>query len=117
VKFWQLVSIVSNEEDLIFRVASTSSMWKRYEELARNFSTFVKVQDRAMLDTIVDPNFVVAVLCRLRKNLYMSSDNWLRSWKLDTTDKSISILDSFNLYGADIVEAVCERGAAEIKQN
>lgn len=115
VKFWQLVSITSDEAELIARVASDSPVWKEYELLARDFSVLVKAQDRAALDTPVDADFVVAVLGGMKKNLYLSSDNWLRSWQLDPTDQVVSVLDSIARYGADMVEAVCERGAVEVR--
>lgn len=114
MKFWQLVSITSDEADLITRVASTRPAWKGYELLVSEFPVLVKAQNRAALDALVDTDFVVAVLGGMRKNLYISPDNWLRSWQLDPADQVVSVLDSVNRYGADVVEAVCERGAVEV---
>lgn len=115
MKFWQLVSITSDEVDLTTRVASANSAWNGYELLANEFPVLVKAQNRAALDTLVDTDFVVAVLGGMRRNLYLSSDNWLRSWQLDPADQVISVLDSVARYGADVVEAVCERGAVEVR--
>ena len=115
MKFWQLVSITSDEADLIARIALVCPVWKKYELLARNFPASVKSQDRAALDTSVDTDFVIEVLGGMKKRLYLSSDNWLRSWQLDPTDQIMSVLDSVTRYGADVVEAVCERGAVEVK--
>ncbi len=117
MKFWQLVSIASEERDLISRVASIQPAWKKYELLEINFAALVDAQDRAALDSLVDDDFVVAVIGEMQRNLYLSSDSWLRSWRLDETDQTVSVLDSITRYGADVVEAVCERGAVEIKQN
>lgn len=114
MKFWQLTSIASDNPGLISRVALTRTTWKRYELLASNFSNLVKAQDRAMLDSIVDTDFVIAVLGEIQKNLYLSSDNWLRSWQLDPDDQVVSILDAFIRYGPDIVEDVFERGSVEV---
>lgn len=115
MKFWQLVSIAGDDMGLISRVASTHPAWKRYELLAIDFSALVKSQDRAALDTLVDTDFVVAVLGGMRRDLYLSSDNWLRSWQLGPADQALSVLDSVNRYGADLVEAVFERGAMEVR--
>lgn len=115
MKFWQLVSIVRDDADLIARVASTNPAWKEYKSLVIEFPVLVRAQNRAVLDALVDTDFVIAVLGLMRRNLYLSSDNWLRSWQLETTDQIVSILDSFVRYGADVVEAVCESGAVKIR--
>ena len=64
MKFWQLVSITSDEADLIARIASVCPIWKEYELLASNFPASVNSQDRA-LDTSVDTDFVIEVLAAL----------------------------------------------------
>lgn len=114
MKFWQLVSITSDDVGLITRIASTHPTWKQYEPLSSNFSNFVKAQNRAALDSIVSTDFVAAVLGELQRSLYLSSDHWLRSWQLDSNDQVVPILEAFKTYGADVVEAVCERGATQV---
>lgn len=114
MKFWQLASITSDDVGVITRVASTRPIWKQYESLSSNFSSLVKAQDRVALDSMVTTDFAVAVLGEIQRNFYLSSDNWLRSWQLDTTDQALPILEAFKRYGADIVEFVCERGATQI---
>ena len=111
MKFWQMDSIARVDAELIYRVAITEPNWKRYELLASNFPQLVESQDREALDSIVDKEFVVAVLGRLRRNLYLSSDNWLRSWQLNPGDQVISVLDAYKRYGADAVEDVFESGS------
>lgn len=114
MKFWQLDSIARVDAGLISRVASTRPIWKRYELLASNFSSLVDAQDRAALDSMVDTDFVVAVLGKLRRNLYLSSDNWLRSWPLNPGDQVLSVLDAYKRYGADAVEDAFEFGSVEV---
>lgn len=114
MKFWQLASITSDDSGLITRIASTRPIWKQYESLSINFSGLVKAQDRAALDSIVATDFVVAVLGEAQKNLYLSSDNWLRSWQLNSTDQTVPVLEAFKRYGADVIEVACERGATQI---
>lgn len=116
MKFWQLSSIAraagkGSGSQLISRVASTKPVWKRYEWLVRNLSSLVDLQDREALDSIVDTDFVIAVLTEIRQNLYLSSDNWLRTWQLEADDRVVSFLDAFTLYGADAVEEVFEKGS------
>jgi hypothetical protein len=115
MKFWQLVSIAVREPGLISHVASTRPSWKRYELLASDFSNLVRTQDRAALDSFVDTDFAVAVLDGVRMSLYLSADGWLRKAQLDSTDRTLSVLDSFKRYGADIVEDVCEKGSAKVR--
>lgn len=114
MKFWQLISIVRTDKDLIFRVASTHAGWKKYASQTKNFSKLVATQDRAVLDSIIEKEFVIAVLKSIDKKLYLTSDGWLRSYQEDSADQAISILDSFLQYGGDKVEGVLERGAVTI---
>lgn len=114
MKFWQLLSIAREEKnghELILRIASTRPNWKRYEWLVGNFSSLVDAQDRDALDSIVDTDFVVAVLGEIRQNLYLSSDNWLRSWQFNPEDQVISVLDAFTRYGTDAVDEAFEKGS------
>lgn len=114
MKLWQLVSIVNGDRGLVSRVAKSHLSWSRYELFMREFSDLVDAQNREVLDSLVETDFANAVLGSMKKNLYLSSDNWLRSWQAYPTDQTISMLDSFSRYGADVVEDVCESGSVKV---
>lgn len=65
---------------------------------------------------LVDTAFAIAVLEGVRRNLYLSSDDWLRSNQSAPDDQAISILDSFKRYGADVVEDVLEKGSMNVRK-
>jgi hypothetical protein len=116
MKFWQLMSIAREEDrDLVRCVASTCPRWKKYELLAVNFPALVDAQDRIALDSLVDSDFVAAVLGKVRKNLYLSSDNWLRSWPLNVSDQVLSVLEAVTRYGGDVVEEIFEFGSMKVR--
>jgi hypothetical protein len=87
MKFWQLVAITRNDfPDLITRLSNTNILW---ENFANNFSDYVRRSDRLALDSIVKTEFLVALLDQTKTSLYLSSDNWLRSWKFVSTDSEV----------------------------
>lgn len=87
MKFWQLVAITRNDfPDLITRLSNTNILW---ENFANNFSDYVRKSDRLALDSIVKTEFLVALLDQTKTSLYLSSDNWLRSWKFVSTDSEV----------------------------
>jgi hypothetical protein len=114
MKFWQLISITRDEKNLVLEVAASNQAWARYEALARNFSTLTKSGSRTELDTLVDTDFIVAVSGASQRKLFLSSDQWLRSWRKDSKDQAISLINSLERFGADIVEDALERGAVKI---
>jgi len=114
VKFWQLVSITNDDMRLISHVASLRPNWEKYILLVRDFDQLVQSQDRAALDSIVDADFSAAVLTNVKRDLYLSSDDWLRSWRFDHNDQLITILEAVTSYGADIVEDVYEKGSHKV---
>ena len=114
MKLWQLVSIARIDAGLISRIASTHAAWKKYELFVSNFSNLVDVQDRVALDSIVDTDFVAAVLGKLRRDLYLTSDNRLRSRQLNPDDQAVSVLDAYKRYGADAVEDTFEYGSIDV---
>jgi len=114
MKFWQLSSIADSEGDLILRIAASCPLWKKYECLFSNIVELVETQNREILDSIVDNDFVIAVLEKVERNLYLSADNWLRSWKFHIADKEISILDSYKFFGGEVVENVIEHGSVKV---
>lgn len=114
MKFWQLVSIARDDANLIARVASTRPAWESFRLLSIRFSELVIAQDRVALDSVVDTEFAVAVLAEIRQPLYLSSDNWLRSWRLHSDDQELRAVEAFNRYGADVVEATFEKGALKV---
>lgn len=114
MKFWQLASITREERDLIIRIAESSFLWKKYENLYKKISDLIRTQNREILDSIIDDDFVVMVLEKFRRNLYLSPNNCLQSYKSDPSDKEFSILDSYKRYGGDVVEDVLEYGTVHV---
>jgi hypothetical protein len=115
MKFWQLVSITrSADRDLISRIARTRLEWNAYEPLALSFPQLVRAQDREALDSRVNVEFAQAVLEETEGSLFLSRDGWLRSWRVASADLELSLLDSFNKYGADVVEDVLEYGCVRV---
>lgn len=115
MKFWELMSIARDEVQLIDEVATSHPEWRSYGVLLENFSSSVKTQNRAALDVVLDNGFVHAVLGKMQRSLFLSTDKWLRSWQVNQNDKVIPISEAFKSYGANVLEAVFERGAVKIK--
>jgi hypothetical protein len=112
---WQLFSVARIDAGLIGRVAASRPSWKLYELAAENFDGLVQTQNRAVLDAIVEHEFVVAVLGQLQSNLYLSSNGWLRSRRSDVSDQEISVLEAYERYGGTVVEEVYEKGPVNTK--
>lgn len=113
MKFWQLVSVTSQQ--LVLQKASEDSSWKDYESLARDFRQIVNEQDRQKLDLILADGFVATVLVEADRFCYLGAENQLRSWRFSTEDKELSFLDVFQRYGGDILEEVCEKGSVTMR--
>jgi len=112
MKFWQLVSIASEQPELVSEVASGHPEWLHYATDASNMSTLVANQDRHTLDRVVDPVFAEAVLSGVRKSYYYGN-GWLRSRRLGS-EEEISALEAAKRFGGDAVEDALEYGSVAV---
>ncbi len=114
MKLWQLVSIMECDMALMSRVAAQRADWKTYELMLGRYEQLVQSQDRAVLDSVVETDFAIAVLKNVRRNLHLSADNQLRSWPFDPYAQVMSVLEAVTRYGGDIVEDVLEKGSYDV---
>lgn len=114
MKLWQLMSVLEGDAATATSIARVHAEWRPIGEWIENFGDLVRRQDRAKLDYVLHDAFVQACLDSVERSLFVSSDNWLRSWRFSPEDEEVSMRSAFDRYGGDLVEDVLEKGSAQV---
>lgn len=101
---------------ILTRVAATRPEWARFGLIyeKNRFAALVTAQNRAVLDSLVDHDFALAALKRVRQYLYLSSEHQLRVSAMSKDDVELSVAEAFVRYGGEVVEDVLEHGSRNV---
>jgi hypothetical protein len=112
VKFWELTSVCRAEPHLLDRLADKPE-WTVYREWYRNEDQIVQVQDRSKLDAEMPDDACLHVLSASQTKYYLSG-GYLRFRRFSPSDRELSAMDAFKLYGGSSLEEAREYGLVEI---
>jgi hypothetical protein len=112
VKFWELTSVCRAEPHLLERLADKPE-WTVYREWYRNEDQIVKAQDRSKLDAEMPDDACLHVLSASQTTYYLSG-GYLRLRRFSPSDRVLSAVDAFKLYGGRSLEDAQEYGLVEV---
>jgi len=114
MKFWQLLSIMRGELNILRELASKQAQWKYILEWISDEDRILRSQDRAKLDHILPLEYVRAALKRSNLAFYLSKGHILRSRRQSYFDKKLSALEAFDRFGANALEEALEYGSTTV---
>jgi hypothetical protein len=112
VKFWELNSVCRAEPKLLERLADKPA-WAVYLASSRNYDQIVKVQDRSKLDAELPDDACLHVLSASQTKYYLSG-GYLRFRRFSPSDRVLSAVDAFKLYGGRSLEDAQEYGLVQV---
>jgi hypothetical protein len=112
VRFWELISVCRAEPQLIGRLADKPE-WAAYLEWYRDFQRIVDEQDRTKLDAQMPDDACLHVLSA-SKTRYYQSGGYLRFRRFSPSDRVLSPVDAFKLYGGSALEDAREYGLVQV---
>lgn len=108
MRFWQLVSAFRSNLSMLEKLLERPE-WKQYQEWLREFNQHVTLQNRSVLDATLPKDLVVRAMA-LSDHRFCVDGGVLRQSHA-STEKSISATEAYNLYGADAIDEVLEKGS------
>jgi hypothetical protein len=118
MKFWQLNSVL-RDSNILNEILGQRPEWAKYRELVDHFDHYVEIQDRNVLDQVVDPELCRAALEAWGHYFWIDNDGYLREYRdeqdvMVTSDKLIRADDVYLQYGGDVLEDTLERGRVRV---
>jgi hypothetical protein len=112
VKFWELTSVCRAEPSLLERLADKPE-WTVYLDWYRNVDQIVTEQDQSKLDAEMPDDACLHVLSASQTKYYLSG-GYLRFRRFSPSDRALSAVDAFKLYGGSALEDAREYGLVEV---
>jgi len=109
MKFWQLISIFRNEENII-KEELLKDNWKIYLSIYENYEFIVKNQKREFLDIQVDEE-LLRTICKKSKKIifYATRSQELYSYENKDTDSKITLAEAVESFDHNSLEEVFEK--------
>lgn len=112
MKFWQFIS-VCEELDIQIDLINLDNKWNKFILWYKSFDDIVDKQDRSKLDSIT-PDDLCKEVFSLANTTYYVSGGYLRKLPMQSSDKTISVLEIFKKYGGTALEQIIEAGLVEV---
>ena len=114
MRFWELEVVTFHYDRGLFgKVLSEREEWSIYAKYQRDFDSLVDAHRRDILDLELPDDLCLAVLERLKGNLYIGN-GYLKSRRLSENDKEISFAEVYRRFGGSVIEEAYERGVAKV---
>lgn len=113
MKFWQLMSIFRDEQDLLFNTFS-KNQWNKYLEFYNSYENLVFEQNRTVLDSLIESELLEEIALLSKKAVYLLEyENKIFSYYVANSLK-ISIERAIQLFSHNSIEEVFEKSEALI---
>jgi len=117
MKFWELVSIFSNDKKTLVSVLKRAR-WTQYSEWLSDYPTIVGRQDRTILDFPL-PDELCREVLSLSPERYQLRDGQLTSVSsrsARSADVTMSAVEAFDRFGGSALEEVSEKGCSIVPE-
>ena len=112
MKFWQLLAIARDTDDLPLKVAQSRPEWA---DIAQWYLQNKKLAPRSSaLDSELPAEYIAEVLSKLNTTCYLSEHKWLRSFRVLPGDVELTLLDAYRSYGGTALEEAFEKGTVAV---
>ena len=113
MKFWQLDDLCRWLEPGLMDRLGDRPEWLRYLDWHRNVDTLIANGDRERLDAGTPDEACLYVLAGTQHKFYLHGD-FLRSAPFDPSDRELTAVEAFRLFGGGPLEEAHEKGSVRV---